>query len=323
MDRTLRLAVLLGLLVLAVGAWAQDAESGASPGAFGAPGAPAVTADAASGGAPPDATTGPTAVMRGRAPARFSLSDAVRGPGFIAAWVIFAIGVAFRVVQYSRLTVRADRLVPGLRGDSVGGLGARPVRPPGPGFAGRGSRPADLPFIAGARPLAGRLWARLRLRARATIIGSNPVMAAVSSGFHVLLFLAPLLLPAHNILFDLAFRVSLPTLPEPLLDAFTVVVIAAGVFFLVRRLVIPRVRALTTARDWLVLGLVLAPFLSAFLAYHQLLNYRVVLLVHMIVGEIVIAAVPFTSIGHMPFIFFARLCTSGEYSWGPGNRLWR
>ena len=98
--------------------------------------------------------------------------------------------------------------------------------------------------------------------------------------------LAPLLLPAYNTLFDLTFRVSLPSLPERFVDWFTVVLLGAGGFFPLRRLLIPRVRALTTARDWLVLALVMAPF--------------------------VIAAIPFTAIGHMPFILFARFFTSGE-----------
>jgi nitrate reductase gamma subunit len=148
-------------------------------------------------------------------------------------------------------------------------------------------------------------------------------MASVSLGFHIMLFLAPLFLPAHNTLFDLTFRVSLPSLPERLVDWFTVVLLAAGGFFLLRRLLIPRVRALTTARDWLVLGLVMAPFVTAYLAYHQVLDYRIVLATHMAVGELVIAAIPFTAIGHMPFILFARFFTSGEYAWKPGNRRWR
>jgi BarA-like signal transduction histidine kinase len=96
----------------------------------------------------------------------------------------------------------------------------------------------------------------------------------------------PCFFPALNTLFDLTFRVSLPSLPERFVDWFTVVLLGAGGFFPLRRLLIPRVRALTTARDWLVLALVMAPF--------------------------VIAAIPFTAIGHMPFILFARLFASGE-----------
>ena len=104
-------------------------------------------------------------------------------------------------------------------------------------------------------------------------------MSRVSMVFHVLLFLVPLLLPAHNILFRQTFHFALPTLPEPLMDVLTLVLLAFGAFFLVRRIVFPRVRALTTVRDYLVLLLVAAPFVSAYMAYHQWLDYRTVLVI--------------------------------------------
>jgi nitrate reductase gamma subunit len=344
MDRALRLAILAGLLAVAAAAWGEqatggtDARSAASPPATSGASqlSPAVTPETAEAGpvdllsaATPSAgwaarpqwrPTGSGREGRLRALSRYKLYDVVRGPAFLAAWIVFALGVAWRVAQYVGLTARPGRLTAGLHG-AAGSARARTALHPG--YAGRGSRAADLPYLAGVRAAPARLWARMRQHALSTILGSNPVMATVSSLFHVLLFLAPLLLPAHAILFDLTFRISLPTLPEPLLDAFTVVVIAACLFFLVRRLAVSRVRALTTHRDWLVLGLVLVPFLSAFLAYHQLLPYRVILMIHMIAGELVIAAIPFTAIGHMPFILFARFFTAGEYSWRSGRRVWR
>jgi nitrate reductase gamma subunit len=116
--------------------------------------------------------------------------------------------------------------------------------------------------------------------------------------------------------------VSLPTLPEPLSDQLTVGLLAVGAFFLVRRIAIPRVRALTTARDYLVLLLFAAPFVSAYMAYHQWLDYRTVIVIHMFVGEILIGAIPFTKLGHMPFIIFSRFFAAWEYAWKPGNRRW-
>lgn len=234
---------------------------------------------------------------------RFDLYDLLRGPVFIAAWVVFALGCLYRASQFIRLTVRAKRT-------AVAG-------------GSRGDGRADRGFLGKGRSAPGRLLLGIKVRIRNTILGSNPVMASVSLMFHILLFLAPLLLPAHNTLFDLTFRVSLPSLPERLVDWFTVVLLGAGGFFLLRRLLIPRVRALTTARDWAVLALVMAPFVTAYLAYHQVLDYRIMLATHMAVGELVIAAIPFTAIGHMPFILFARFFASGEYAWKPGNRRWR
>ena len=231
---------------------------------------------------------------------RFELSDIVRGPLFIAAWALFALGFAWRILQYVRLT-RAT------------GRGPVPVpRPPA----------EDTQFLLRGKSRLGRLLFRYRRWERGTIFSTNPVMARVSVVFHVLLFLLPLLLPAHNILFFQSIRVSLPTLPEPFMDKVTLVLLAFGGFFLLRRILIPRVRLLTTVRDYLILLLVAAPFVTAYMAYHQWLDYRTVLVTHMIIGEIVIAAIPFTKLGHMPFLILNRFFTAGEYSWKPGNRRW-
>jgi nitrate reductase gamma subunit len=231
---------------------------------------------------------------------RFELSDIVRGPLFIAAWALFVLGFAWRILQYVRLT-RAT------------GRGPVPV-----------PRPAvdDSQFLLRGKSRLGRLLVRYRQWERGTVFATNPVMARVSVVFHVLLFLLPLLLPAHNILFFQSLRVSLPTLPEPFMDKVTLVLLAFGAFFLLRRILIPRVRLLTTLRDYLILLLVAAPFVTAYMAYHQWLDYRTVLVTHMIIGEIVIAAIPFTKLGHMPFLILNRFFTAGEYSWKPGNRRW-
>ena len=234
---------------------------------------------------------------------RFDLYDLLRGPGFVAAWIAFALGCVYRIGQFIRLTVRREASAAAVRSRADGG--------------------AEKAFLARGRSAVGRLARAIELRVRGTILRSNPVMAVVSMLFHILLFLTPLLLPAHNTLFDLSFRVSLPTLPERLIDWLTVLLLAIGGFFLLRRLLVARVRALTTVRDWIVLGLVMAPFATAYLAYHQILDYRTILAAHMAVGEVVIAAIPFTSIGHMPFIFFARFLVSGEYAWRRGSRRWR
>jgi nitrate reductase gamma subunit len=147
-------------------------------------------------------------------------------------------------------------------------------------------------------------------------------MGVVSLVFHLALFLVPLLLPAHNVLFYQSLRVSLPTLPEPVMDYFTAGLLVIGAFFLLRRIFVPRVRALTTLRDYLVLLLVAAPFVTAYMAYHQWLDYRTVLVTHMFIGEVLIAAIPFTKLGHMPFSIYARFFEAWEYAWKPGNRRW-
>jgi nitrate reductase gamma subunit len=232
---------------------------------------------------------------------RFELYDVVRGPLFIAAWALFVLGFAWRIYRFTRLTRSA----------------AAPVAAPRPLPTAE-----DEAFLARGRSRIGTVLFRLRRWERGTVFSSSPVMARLSVLFHVALFLIPLLLPAHNILFRQSFHFSLPSLPEPLLDKLTLGLLAIGAFFLLRRIFFPRVRALTTVRDYLILLLVAAPFVTAYMAYHQWLDYRTVLVTHMLVGEVVIAAIPFTKLGHMPFLIFSRFFVSGEYAWKPGTRRW-
>ncbi len=239
---------------------------------------------------------------------RFELYDFIRGPLFILAWLLFAAGIAWRILLFRRLT-RSLR-------------GAKAAQPAAAPQAAAGSASADFVFMTRNMSPAARLVFRARRWLKRTVFASSPVMGAVSLVFHIALFLVPLLLPAHNILFFQTLRIALPTLPEALMDKLTLGLLAIGAFFLLRRVVFPRVRALTTVRDYLILLLVAAPFVTAYMAYHQWLDYRTVLVIHMIVGEIVIAAIPFTKLGHMPFLLFSRFFMSAEYSWKPGNRRW-
>jgi nitrate reductase gamma subunit len=232
---------------------------------------------------------------------RRDLYDIVLGPAFIIAWVLFALGFAWRILQFTRMT---RKVTPGI-------VIPNPVPVRG-----------DTEFLLKGKSAVGRVLLRYRRWESRTVFHTNPLMARVSVVFHVLLFLLPLLLPAHNILFYQGTRLSLPTLPEPLMDKLTLLLLAFGAFFLVRRILVPRVRVLSTVRDYLVLLLVAAPFVTAYMAYHHWLDNHVMVLLHMFVGEVLIAAIPFTKLGHMPFLIFARFFAASERAWKPGNRGW-
>jgi hypothetical protein len=82
------------------------------------------------------------------------------------------------------------------------------------------------------------------------------------------------------------------------------------------------VRIISTAYDYLVLGITVAPFLTGFFAYHLWFDYKTVITIHMLVGELMLIAIPFTKIGHMVFFFFVRILIGSEYSFGRGSREW-
>jgi nitrate reductase gamma subunit len=229
-------------------------------------------------------------------------------PLFILAWVMFGAGFTWRILQFHRLTRPAQAAIAAL--------------PPDAPHAASGAASEDWAFLTRGMSGFGKLHFRLRRWTRRTVFGAHPVMGLVSLVFHLGVFLIPLLLPAHNILFARRFGGSLPTLPGPLMDRLTVGLLAIGAFFLLRRILLPRVRALSTLRDYAILLLVAAPFVTAYMAYHHWLDYHTVLVTHMIVGEIVIGAIPFTKLGHMPLLILSRFFVSSEYAWRPANRRW-
>jgi nitrate reductase gamma subunit len=155
-----------------------------------------------------------------------------------------------------------------------------------------------------------------------SVLGKHPVMVIVSFVFHLCLFVTPLFLLAHNVMIRNAIGLSLPSMPEGLADFLTLTVLGSAVFFLVRRIAVPKVAAISDCFDYAVLLIAAAPFLTGFLAHHQILPYRTMLTAHILTGELMLVAIPFTKIGHMVFFFFARIAMDGEFCLGRGGRTW-
>lgn len=155
-----------------------------------------------------------------------------------------------------------------------------------------------------------------------SIIGKNPVMAIVSFVFHFCLFVAPIFAIGHSLLLYESWGFSFFSLPDALIDILTMVFLVCALFFLIRRLFIPRVRSITTPYDYLLLFVTAAPFLTGFFAYHQWFDYKTVLTLHILAGEVMLIAIPFTKLGHMVFFFFVRILVGSEYSFWRGNRTW-
>jgi len=141
----------------------------------------------------------------------------------------------------------------------------------------------------------------------------NPVMTVAAFTFHICLFLTPVFLLAHNVLLNEAFGVSLWTLPDSLADVLTVIIFFCCLFFLFRRLFVPEVRFVTSGSDYLLLGLVTLPFVTGFFAYHQWFYYQLFLICHIISGELLLMAIPFTRLSHMLFAVFTRAYIGSEF----------
>ena len=141
----------------------------------------------------------------------------------------------------------------------------------------------------------------------------QPVMTIVTFAFHICLLLTPIFLLAHIVLWDEAWNISWWALSDGTADVMTLIVIAACVYFLVRRLKRPEVQYVTSASDYVILGIVAAPFITGFLAYHQWFGYQFFLILHILAGEIMLVAIPFTRLSHMLFSPLTRAYIGSEF----------
>ncbi len=141
----------------------------------------------------------------------------------------------------------------------------------------------------------------------------HPVITILTFVFHGGLVIMPFFLSAHVIMFNKAWGVKWWTLPYGFVDAVTIVVISSCVIFLVRRLTLREVRFLTTPSDYFILAIAFAPFLTGFLALHQIGNYHFWLILHILSGELMLMAIPFTRLSHMLFGVFTRAYSGSEF----------
>ena len=150
----------------------------------------------------------------------------------------------------------------------------------------------------------------------------QPVLTVVTFVFHICLFTAPLFLLSHVILWDEAFGISWWTLPDAVADVMTVIVILGAIYFLIRRISQPEVKFVTTPSDFVILGVVAAPFVTGFLAYHQWFNYPLMMVLHVLAGDIMLAAIPFTRLSHMLYSPFTRAYMGSEFGGVRHARDW-
>ena len=141
----------------------------------------------------------------------------------------------------------------------------------------------------------------------------HPAMTIVAYVFHICLILTPIFLLAHVTLVDESWDLSWWTLPDSLAVIMTLIVIGACVFFLVRRLVNPEVQYVTSASDYILLAIVAAPFITGFLVYFQWFAYQTLLILHILSGEIMLVAIPFTRLSHMLFAPLTRAYMGSEF----------
>ena len=131
-------------------------------------------------------------------------------------------------------------------------------------------------------------------------VTKRPVYAFLRYIFHICLFLTPLFLTAHIYMcVSSSLQWYWPPLPFHLSEWMTLIIIGFTVFFFFRRLILPRIRHSTSYKDWLLILIVILPYLSGYLLRHEYLISSFsfftehMYLIHVLTGEIMIITTAF------------------------------
>jgi nitrate reductase gamma subunit len=208
-----------------------------------------------------------------------SFYNFVSGPLAWIAFILFLGGILFRLVRMLRLVAEKERFI----------------------FTYMSWYYSLRSILHWITPFGTVNWRR------------QPVMTVVTFVFHICLFAVPIFLLAHAVLWDEALGLSWWSLPDAVADGMTVIVILGAIYFLVRRLTRPEVKFVTSASDFVLLIIVAAPFVTGFLAYHQWFSYPLMMSLHVLAGDIMLAAIPFTRLSHMIFSPFTRAYMGSEF----------
>jgi len=136
---------------------------------------------------------------------------------------------------------------------------------------------------------------------------AKPIFTIMFFVFHIGIVVTPLFLLGHAVILKMRFGLGWPVLPMFMADILTVAMLCAGVFIIIRRIALPEVRIITSLYDYLLLVITMAPFFTGFMAVHQLGgDYTFWLYAHILSGEVMLLAVPFTKLFHVVGFFLSR-----------------
>ncbi len=150
----------------------------------------------------------------------------------------------------------------------------------------------------------------------------KPFLTLTGFIFHIAIFAAPLFFISHVILFYESWSVPWLVMPDIVSDILTLAVISSCLFFLGRRIFVSDIRYISSFSDFVILAIVVTPFITGFWAYHQLPGYLVMHIIHILSGELLIAVIPFTRLNHMIFGILTRIYISSEFGGVKTARDW-
>jgi nitrate reductase gamma subunit len=137
------------------------------------------------------------------------------------------------------------------------------------------------------------------------------LFSAVSFLFHAGILIVPLFLLEHIILVKRAIGFGWPQLPGIAADVLTLAVIFSGMILIGFRILSPAGRRVSRLSHYLSTALVVVVFATGFLATNAYnpVSYETVMIAHSMLGNLLMAAIPYTRFSHAILFPFARFVT--------------
>ncbi|MCG6936991.1 MAG: hypothetical protein LJE83_02305 [Gammaproteobacteria bacterium] len=188
----------------------------------------------------------------------------VRGPGFQIATIIFIAGVFIRIAEILLL-----------------------------------GRKANLAEAKGSEMSSGLRTVLTRSVPDKATFQRSAYTFTAGYIFHLGLFVTIFFYAPHILMFKDVIGISWPSLPSPVVDAFTVVSIIALLVILAHRMSNTVLRFLTTGEDYLVWLVTFLPFITGYIAFHRMwLTSPTLIAMHILSVELLIIVLPFTKLMH-------------------------
>jgi ferredoxin len=230
----------------------------------------------------------------------WDLYAVVRGPAMTGTLILFTACLVFRVGQFFQATSRSA-----------------------PKTTLKDSRKRVTFSLSKHIQSLPQQLRKARTHYRNSIFGMTPFTIWLTVVYHVIIAMAIFLTAGHNVLIDLSWGFSFPTIPEKTMDMLTIFVIVVSLYYLIRRTFAAKMRFPLIFKDYLAIIATVAPFVTGFMAFHQWFDYRTVIICHMISGQLMLMALPFTKLGHLIFFFFGRISLHSELNLLRGSRVWK
>jgi ferredoxin len=231
---------------------------------------------------------------------KWDLYELIRGPVMTGTIILFAVCLVYRIGQFFLATFRLS-----------------------PKTTARGIRQTlKLGFREHIRLVPQKLR-KVRIHFRNSIFSMMPFTVWLTVVYHTIIVAAIFFTVGHNVLLDLSWGFSFPSIPEKTMDVLAIFVIVVSLYYLMRRAFSAKMRFPAVFRDYLAILATAAPFVTGFMAYHQWFNYRTVIICHMISGQLMLLVLPYTKLGHLIFYFFGRFSLRGELNLLHGTRAWK